>query len=239
MADLPSEDHIELSGCEIFDESRYADHELIWLSSDEDAPTIAQSDDFLETTSLNPWDVCGSEAGASDFAAEVLCIIPDFARHPSSNTDLTLLPSGGSMDYGSDGIHFGSILPSYKPFAEFNLTRRLIRIAALVGVLLVGSVVPSILGHLRPSWVKASAAAAGPSITSQSVARPFSRPVRVLTVMAGQQETVKGLSVRYAGHFDEDLFEEIRKLNPDLKDPDHLEDGQLIRMPLRAATSVH
>jgi hypothetical protein len=79
MADLPSEDHIELSGCEIYDESRYGDHELIWVSLDEDAPTIAQSDDFLESTSLNPWDVCGSGRRASDSAAEVLCIIPDFA----------------------------------------------------------------------------------------------------------------------------------------------------------------
>jgi hypothetical protein len=67
----------------------------------------------------------------------------------------------------------------------------------------------------------------------------MSRPVRVLTVMAGRQETVKDLSVRYAGHFDEDLFEEIRKLNSDLKDPDHLEDGQLIRIPLQGATSIH
>jgi hypothetical protein len=55
----------------------------------------------------------------------------------------------------------------------------------------------------------------------------------------GWQETVKGISVRYAGHFDDDLFEEIRKLNPDLKDPDHLEDGQLIRIPLQAATAIH
>jgi hypothetical protein len=43
----------------------------------------------------------------------------------------------------------------------------------------------------------------------------------------------------YVGHFDEDLFEEIRQLNPDLKDPDHLEDGQLIRIPLRAAISLN
>ena len=57
--------------------------------------------------------------------------------------------------------------------------------------------------------------------------------------MAGRQETVKDLSVRYTGHFDDDLFEEIRKLNPDLIDPDHLEDGQLVRIPLRATPQVH
>ena len=131
------------------------------------------------------------------------------------------------------------MLPSYKLYAEFSLTRRLIRIAALVGILLIGSVVPSILGYLRPTWVKASAAIAGPSTATENVGRPMSKPVRVLTVMAGRQETVKDLSVRYAGYFDEDLFEEIRTLNPDLKDPDHLEDGQLFRIPLRATTPVH
>ena len=239
MADLPSEDHIELSGCEIYDESRYQDHELIWISSDEEAPTVAQTAESLGATFLNPWDVCGSEARASDSAAEVLCIIPDFARHPSSNTDLTLLPSGGSNGYSSAGILFGSILPSYKPFAEFNLTRRLFRVAALVSVLLIGSLLPSILGHLRPNWVKASAVVGGPSTASRSAGGHMSRPVRVLTVMAGRQETLKDLTVRYAGHFDDDLFEEIRKLNPDLKDPDHLEDGQLIRIPLRASTPIH
>jgi hypothetical protein len=239
MADLPSEDHIELSGCEIYDESRYQDHELIWLSSDEEAPTVAQTAESLETTFLNPWDVCASEAMASVSAAEVLCIIPDFARHPSSNTDLTLLPSGGSNGYSSAGILFGSILPTYKPFAEFNLARRFFRVAALVSVLLIGSVLPSIVGHLRPTWVKTSAAVAGSSTATQSAGRPLSRPVRVLTVMAGRQETVKDLSVRYAGRFDEDLFEEIRTFNPDLKDPDHLEDGQLIRIPLQAATPIH
>jgi hypothetical protein len=67
----------------------------------------------------------------------------------------------------------------------------------------------------------------------------MSRPVRVLTVMAGRQETVKDLGVRYTGHFDQDLFEEIRKLNPDLKDSDHLEDGQLIRIPLRANAPIN
>ena len=46
----------------------------------------------------------------------------------------------------------------------------------------------------------------------------------------------QGTSIRYVGHFDDVLLEEIRKLNPDLKDPGHLEDGQLIRIPLREAT---
>jgi type II secretory pathway predicted ATPase ExeA len=55
---------------------------------------------------------------------------------------------------------------------------------------------------------------------------------QVLTVVAGSQQTLKDLCLRYAGHFDSQLSKEIISLNPDLKDPDHLADGQLIRIPL-------
>jgi type II secretory pathway predicted ATPase ExeA len=55
---------------------------------------------------------------------------------------------------------------------------------------------------------------------------------QVLTVMAGPQQSLKDLTLRYVGHFDDDLSKKIRSLNPDLKDPDHLEAGQLIRIPL-------
>ena len=54
----------------------------------------------------------------------------------------------------------------------------------------------------------------------------------MITVVAGPQQTLNDLSLRYVGHFDSDLSKEIRSLNPDLKDPDHLEAGQLIRIPL-------
>jgi type II secretory pathway predicted ATPase ExeA len=55
---------------------------------------------------------------------------------------------------------------------------------------------------------------------------------QVITVMAGSNQSLKDLTVRYAGHFDSELSQKIRSLNPDLKDPDHLEAGQLIRIPL-------
>jgi hypothetical protein len=234
MVDVPSKDNIELSSCEIYDESRHPDDGLIWLSSDEEAPTLAQTVESFETM---PLDVRGPEAITSDCPAEDPYAIPVSDRLPSSNPDVPLLQPSSSDGDGSGGFIFGSLLPSHKTFGQFNLTRRLFRVAALVTVLLIGSVLPSILGHLRTTRVKAAAAVAGRS--TQIADRPMSRPVRVLTVMAGQQETVKDISIRYVGHFDDDLFEEIRKLNPDLKEPDHLEDGQLIRIPLRGATPVN
>lgn len=54
----------------------------------------------------------------------------------------------------------------------------------------------------------------------------------VLTVAAGPQQTLQDLALRYAGYFDNELSEKIISLNPGLKDPDHLEAGQLIRIPL-------
>ena len=54
----------------------------------------------------------------------------------------------------------------------------------------------------------------------------------VLTVVAGPQQTLKDLSLRYLGRFDSELFDQIRSLNPGLADPDHLEAGQLVRIPL-------
>lgn len=238
MADLPSADHTNLFNWEFYDESRHPDDGLIWLSSDEEAPKLAQTVEAFETNASDPLAVCAPETIASGCPAEDPCAIPVFAGHPSSNPDVRLLPGNGSASDGSAGFIFGSLLPSHRTFGQFNLTRRLFRVAALVTVLLIGSVLPSILGHLRTTRVKASAATVGPSTATQS-GRPMSRPVRVLTVMAGQQETVRDIGIRYDGYFDNDLFEEIRRLNPGLKDPDHLEDGQLIRIPLRANTSIN
>ncbi len=55
---------------------------------------------------------------------------------------------------------------------------------------------------------------------------------QVLTVVAGPLQSIKDLSLRYIGRFDSDVSNQIRSLNPGLKDPDHLEAGQLIRIPL-------
>jgi hypothetical protein len=53
-----------------------------------------------------------------------------------------------------------------------------------------------------------------------------------LTVTAGLQESLKELTVRYIGHYDDQLSQQILSLNPGLKDPEHLEAGQLVRLPL-------
>jgi len=59
---------------------------------------------------------------------------------------------------------------------------------------------------------------------------------QVLTVIAKPQQTLKEISLIYLGHFDQNLLEEIRSLNPGLTDPDHIQGGQLIQLPLRPHT---
>jgi hypothetical protein len=55
---------------------------------------------------------------------------------------------------------------------------------------------------------------------------------QVLTVIAKPKQTLKEISLVYLGHFDLQVFEEICSLNPGLTDPDHIQGGQLIRLPL-------
>jgi general secretion pathway protein A len=86
---------------------------------------------------------------------------------------------------------------------------------------------------VTPTAGSANVAAAGPTGTAPYDAAPQDTgDGQVLTVAAGAQDTLKDLSIRYAGHFDNDLAGKIKTLNPDLRDPDHLQEGQLIRIPL-------
>ena len=119
------------------------------------------------------------------------------------------------------------------------------RVLAFAGICLLGSLLPSLLERAEPARVTAAAA-----LNSSSNARLWfasansSKPPtysaepqdigsgQVLTVVARPGQTLKELSLLYVGHFDKDLFEQICGLNPELKDPDHIEAGQLIRVPL-------
>jgi hypothetical protein len=55
---------------------------------------------------------------------------------------------------------------------------------------------------------------------------------QIITVAAMPGQTIEELSLSYAGRFDEGLLQQIEALNPEMKDPDHLSAGQLIRLPL-------
>jgi type II secretory pathway predicted ATPase ExeA len=136
---------------------------------------------------------------------------------------------------------------TYNAGAQVSLPRWPLRFAILVGILLLGNSLPTFLDRSEPIHEKGSAILDHISDTPRSLnpANPSEGATidydaapqdtgtgQVLTVMAGPQQTLKDLSLRYLGHFDSDLSKQICSLNPELKDPDHLEAGQLIRIPL-------
>jgi len=57
---------------------------------------------------------------------------------------------------------------------------------------------------------------------------------RVIIVTSRTGQTIEELSRLYIGHFDLELYQRICALNPDLKDPNYLVEGQLILLPLPA-----
>jgi type II secretory pathway predicted ATPase ExeA len=139
---------------------------------------------------------------------------------------------------------------TYEPRRQFSVARWISIAVIVTSVLLFGSL------HVNPSILRfahsARAAAVPPSSEGSSKSLAPSRPanfseangmayaadpidtgsVQVLTVVARPQQTLKEISLIYVGHFDDQLFGEICSLNPELKDPDHVQAGQLIRLPL-------
>ena len=55
---------------------------------------------------------------------------------------------------------------------------------------------------------------------------------QIITVAVKPDQTLRDLSILYGGRYDSSMLKQILALNPELKDPDHLEPGQLIRLPL-------
>jgi len=122
-----------------------------------------------------------------------------------------------------------------------------VRSAVITVILLSGTLLLSILGRsesrhgITPGIFNHSYNALGALIhadRSGGTASSYDAAPRdtdngqVITVVAGPQQTLRDLSLRYVGHFDDVLSSKIVSLNPDLTDPNHLVAGQLIRIPL-------
>jgi len=136
---------------------------------------------------------------------------------------------------------------SYGGIGKSARSRWPLRSAAVATILLLGTLLLAIFGRsesaraFAPSIFHSSRGESGAQTSageSNGSAGTYDAvPLdngngQILTVVAGPQQTLRDLSLRYAGHFDGDLLQEIRSLNPDLKDPEHLESGQLVRIPL-------
>jgi type II secretory pathway predicted ATPase ExeA len=136
---------------------------------------------------------------------------------------------------------------TYDASKKVSVSKWPVRSAILVVFLLSGTMLLALLGRsestraITPEMFNNSSDAHGaliPADRSEGASASYDAAPQdtgngqVLTVVAGPQQTLKDLCLRYAGHFDSDLSKQILSLNPDLKDPDHLVDGQLIRIPL-------
>jgi general secretion pathway protein A len=105
--------------------------------------------------------------------------------------------------------------------------------------LLVRSIKPwrATAASISPDRQAAAAPAAiasefGPVNSSFSADPEETGSGQVLTVVAGPGQTLEQISRAYIGRFDSQLLIQILTLNPSIKDPNHLEPGQLIRLPL-------
>jgi type II secretory pathway predicted ATPase ExeA len=165
--------------------------------------------------------------------------VPPVSKSPAPRHAPLVVPNIG------DGRQAAQL--TYDPGKKASAPKWPIRSAMLTIVLLSGTLLLAMLGRsaarqgAAPATLNNSSDALGTlahgdpaeaSAAGYDAAPQDTGNGQVLTVVAGPQQTLKDLSLRYAGRFDEQLAGKIRSLNPDLKDPDHLEAGQLIRIPL-------
>jgi hypothetical protein len=95
-----------------------------------------------------------------------------------------------------------------------------------------------------PAVAQGSGSASEPRVTG--VASGLSSPaipqtgagrssVEFFTYVIQPKDTLRDLCVSMLGRYDGNVLSEIRELNPDLKDPNHLDAGQEIRLPMSVA----
>jgi hypothetical protein len=131
--------------------------------------------------------------------------------------------------------------------AKVSVTPWHFRIVALAGLCLLGSLLAN-LERPKPAQARSLGGSpnaglpAQPANLSKAAIPTYSGDPQdtgsgqLLTVIARPGQTLEELSLLYGGHFDGDLFKEICILNPELKDPNHLASGQLVRIPLPPGT---
>ena len=144
---------------------------------------------------------------------------------------------------------------TYQPRVRFCWSRRIFFGAiALIGVLSLGGLHLFASFHKwgRPGQAKTESTVyadspnspISPGLASISGIKPSTYAAdpqdtgagQILTVATRPGQTLEEICLLYVGHFDVQLWDGIRALNPDLTEVNHLEAGQLIRLPLPAGT---
>ena len=197
------------------------------------AGIVREAGALLEMESFAPKPLADADSAAAPLASAAAASVSGPRSAPIASSNYKDGRMKANLTYDADG----KISPPQWP----------VRSAILAVILLSGTLVLAILGRsesrhvITPAAVETSSDALGAmtradrsegAAASYDAAPQDTGSGQMLTVVAGPQQTLKDLSLLYVGHFDSELSERIRRLNPDLKDPDHLEAGQLIRIPL-------
>jgi hypothetical protein len=96
-------------------------------------------------------------------------------------------------------------------------------------IVLLASVFVMFIAHL-PHLLAAKPRVAEPTAYQADPKSDSNAPS--LSVVVQPNQTIQGLSAQYVGHFDYEVLQEIRALNPGLADPGHLEPGKTLKLPL-------
>jgi hypothetical protein len=151
-----------------------------------------------------------------------------------SSTVLTLFP--GSLTHSSTlGMANDSLTQRKKEMGRDG-QRRNFRVVAFAGLCLLGTLLPFIGRPKLAQGTSSTANLTKVAMPTYSADPQDTGSEQLLTVVARSGQTLEDLSLLYAGDFDRDLFERICRLNPQLKDANHLEAGQLILIPLPPRT---
>jgi hypothetical protein len=209
MADLPKPQRDDELVFDLYDASVHRDEPLVWLLTEENSALLDRPPQGA------------SQPSPRDIALLAPVVTPERVA-PGRDSPILSVPD-----------ELFSRPRSEKLLAPHLSTRGLLRIAAVAAILLLGSALPSILERSQPAHVKASAASNGLAVPAAVVEKG-----RVLNVMASTDESIEDLSLRYAGNFDEEQLQEIKELNPEVMDFDHLQGGELVKIPLRARLKV-
>jgi len=192
-----------------------------------------------------------ASVGAADSHSATAAAVATAAEIPAEHSEAmaTEAPGVHSEPIAGPSLndHPTSALLTYGASKKIGLPGWPVQLALLAIVLLSGTLLVSFLGrslskqgspHATADHPSESQGAPAPASATDGTAASYAADPQdtesgqVITVMAGPQQTLKDLTLRYVGHFDDELAKKISILNPDLKDPDHLETGELIRIPL-------
>lgn len=181
-------------------------------------------------------DVKTVEEAASDLEIESLVPVPQASKQAHGRS--------------RDRAPFSSILPPKRSGHPWRVAVRTVAIAAVIFLGTVSGLSWESGVRTPPLDLALTAEAAappqgrmtavnsalGPDALSQNLPRDKREKGGIRTIVVEKQNTLRHLSLEYLNRFDSETIDEIRALNPAIVDPDRIEAGQQLRLPVHFRT---